>query len=998
MHIQNKNTSFGGGALKVKLTTLTCILMGVFSTSAQAEDLYGCHNTSLIKVENANGCSASVGLNQKNDGAVFGGYANGTANKNRVNIGHGANVTSTVHGGFTSEKEANHNEVVIGNNVQIGTGRNGGGVRGGTSIESHTDFNAVRIGTNTTVIGSVIGGSGGSYNKSVANNVSTSSNSVHIGDLSNITSSVSGGDGGKISSFNEVIIGNGVKVGREVSLANGGIVEGGGASVKSDFMSQEANSNIVHIGDDAQIAWIYGGVANAVFSKNNVASDNRVTIGQRSHTVFVSGAEGWESSTVANNSVTIGADAVAGEIYGARSASGNVLNNTVQVGKNLVANFVTGGDAYSAVAGEGNAHNNTVLIGKNAKVAGIIIGGNALTTANNNTVVLDKGFHIGGVGGGSAQSESSNNTVTLFAGTVDKNIVGGTSFNSKGNVLNLGTAREGIEMNKLTAEEVLNFDTINFYLPENVRHNDTALNLSTLYLDLGNTTMNAYVPGNANLHSGDVVHLIKAKDGLFWSGKGNVYQGITLTHDLASIVLTEDNKNLDLTFKHSNQQNTKPVTDTITKPVVNTNTTATTTKPVVNTNTTETATKPVVNTNTTETATKPVVNTNTTETATKPVVNTNTTETATKPVVNTNTTATTKPVVNTNTTETATKPVVNANTTETATKPVVNANTTATTNNPVVNTDTAPITTVNPKTKSLVQGRLVAPALVNNGASYLAGGLNSLYQDANLNQTGANESGFVQAGATDRDITTGSYVNLKGVTLDAGYAWNKPSVSGNWLYGVAAEYGYSHYTTHLDDGTKGKGKAWNLGANVFSNYLWNNGLYAQVSLRAGRVWNDYRSDDFVHANGTGVRYKSNANYLASHVGFGKVWQLGENNSLDSYVKYFYSHTSGDEAKLSSGETYHFSSVRSKRGRVGVQYNHNLNNLGMHFGVAYEREWNGDVRAQYQGYALPIPTMKGGTTIAEAGVDYKLAGKQFNTTLQGYAGRQKGLGIRFGMTF
>ena len=717
-----------------------------------------------------------------------------------------------------------------------------------------------------------------------------------------------------------------------MSLA--GIVEGGGASVKSDFMSQEANSNIVHIGDDAQIGMVYGGVAHAVFSKNNVANDNRVTIGNRSHTVFVTGADGWESSTVTNNSVTIGTDAVTNQIYGARSASGNVSNNTVQVGKNLVADLVKGGNAYSAIVGEGNAHNNTVVLGENAKVAGIVIGGDALTNANNNTVVLHRGFHVGGVGGGGALNEANNNSVTLFAGTVDKNIVGGTASNSKGNVLNLGTAREGIEMNKLIAEEVLNFDTINFYLPENVRHNDTALNLSTLYLDLGNTTMNAYVPGNANLHSGDVVHLIKAKDGLYWSGKGNVYQGITLTHDLASIALTEDNKNLDLTFKRNNQQNTTPVTDATTKPVENNNTTGTPTKPVVNTNTTETATKPVVNTNTTETASKPVVNTNTT----------------------------------------------------------------ATMNNPVVNKDTAPITTVNPKTKSLVQGRLVAPALVNNGASYLAGGLNSLYQDANLNQTGANESGFVQAGATDRDITTGSYVNLKGVTLDAGYAWNKPSVSGNWLYGVAAEYGYSHYTTHLDDGTKGKGKAWNLGANVFSNYLWNNGLYAQVSLRAGRVWNDYRSDEFVHANGTGVRYKSNANYLASHVGFGKVWQLGENNSLDTYVKYFYSHTSGDEAKLSSGETYHFSSVRSKRGRVGVQYNHNLNNLGMHFGVAYEREGNGDVRAQYQGYALPTPTMKGGTTIAEAGVDYKLAGKQFNTTLQGYAGRQKGLGIRFGMTF
>lgn len=897
MHIRNPNASVCESAFKIKLTGLACILMGVFSTSAQASDLYGCQNTSLVKAENSNGCSVSVGLNQKNDGYVFGGLAdNGTANNNHVNIAHGANITSTVNGGFTTKKEANHNEVVIGNNVQIGTGRDGGYVKGGTSIESTSDFNAVRIGTNVTVAGSVIGGDGGSYNKSVANNVSASSNSVHIGDLSYITSSVSGGSGGKTSSFNEVVIGNGVRVGSEVSItSSGGIVEGGSASVKSDFMSQEANSNVVHIGDDAQIGMISGGVANAVFSKNNVANDNRVTIGNRSHTLLVSGAEGWESSTVTNNSVTIGTDAVAGEIYGARSSSGNVSKNTVQVGKNLVANFVTGGDAYSAVAGEGNAHNNTVVLGENAKVAGNIIGGSALTKANNNTVVLHKGFHIGGVGGGSAQNESSNNTVTLFAGTVDNNIAGGTSFHSKGNVLNLGTAKEGIEMNKLKAEEVLNFDTINFYLPDNVRHNDTVLNLSTSYLQLGNTTMNAYVPGNANLHSGDVVHLIKANDGLFWSGKGNVYQGITLAHDLASIALTADNKNLDLTFKRSNQQKITPVTDSKTKPVVNTNTTETTTKPVVN-------------------------------------------------------------------------------------------------------ADATPVTAVNPKTKSLVQGRLVAPALVNNGASYLAGGLNSLYQDANLSQVGANESGFVQAGTADRDITTGSYVNLKGLTLDAGYAWNKPSVSGNWLYGVAAEYGYSHYTAHLDDGTKGKGKAWNLGANVFSNYLWNNGLYAQVSLRAGRVWNDYRSDDFVHANGTGVRYKSNANYLASHVGFGKVWQLGENNSLDTYVKYFYSHTSGDEAHLSSGETYHFSSVRSKRGRVGVQYNHNLSNLGMHFGVAYEREWNGDVRAQYQGYALPTPTMKGGTTIAEAGVDYKLAGKQFNTTLQGYAGRQKGLGIRFGMTF
>lgn len=135
MHIRNPNASVCESAFKIKLTGLACILMGVFSTSAQASDLYGCENTSLVKAENSNGCSVSVGLNQKNDGYVFGRLAdNGTANNNRVNIAHGANITSTVNGGFTTKKEANHNEVVIGNNVQIGTGRDGGYVKGGTSM------------------------------------------------------------------------------------------------------------------------------------------------------------------------------------------------------------------------------------------------------------------------------------------------------------------------------------------------------------------------------------------------------------------------------------------------------------------------------------------------------------------------------------------------------------------------------------------------------------------------------------------------------------------------------------------------------------------------------------------------------------------------------------------------------------------------------------------------------------------------------------------------
>ena len=54
------------------------------------------------------------------------------------------------------------------------------------------------------------------------------------------------------------------------------------------------------------------------------------------------------------------------------------------------------------------------MLGENAKVAGIVIGGDALTNDKQYTVVLHKGFHVGGVGGGGALNEANNNSVDTF--------------------------------------------------------------------------------------------------------------------------------------------------------------------------------------------------------------------------------------------------------------------------------------------------------------------------------------------------------------------------------------------------------------------------------------------------------------------------------------------------------------------------------------------------------------------------------------------------------
>ena len=900
--------------LSTALTTLTCMLAGMFPIYTQAASIYGC-DRSFFSNENADGCSVSVGLGQKLDGSVTGGSAHkGSANNNRVNVAHSAHVSGAIRGGSSTKKETNHNEVVIGNNVQIGTEKDNGFVLGGSSRESSAIFNAVRIGANAIINGFVEGGSASGVKTDEASRknieIDSSSNSVHIGDNSVVTGSVSGGSDGMLSSFNEVLIGNNVRVGPKLpdeELVRGGIVTGGSAGHQTNYVPVVTNSNVVRIGDDFYAGQVLGGSSGKESSviPDNTENENRVTIGDRSRIFNVVAGSGTEKAIVNKNELRIGKDANINRIRGGDAWNGsNVSENLVTIGANLTADEVIGGQAGL----ESEANNNTVMLGRNATVRDKLVGGVAVTRANGNKVLLNRDFKIANLSGGGATEEANNNIVTLLGrGEVSGVLYGGVSSNkSAGNTLNLGNINEPIEMNSISAGKVGYFNTYNFYLPNNTRNQDIALKLLGIegdfdsVIDLGNATVNSYVPGDTALKAGDIVHLIQVDPTreIAWKGQGKVYQGVTLTHDLADIRVDDQSKNLDLVFQKNN------IKDSINVPANNNG---------------------------------------------------------------------------------------SVNNTGTGNK-----------NNASNNTDTTmPSANVNPKTKSLLQGRLVAPALINGGSAYLLeGGLESFYQNTNVDKNKANigSNGFANVRADNREVTTGSHVKLKGMTFDAGYAWNKPLGLGNLTYGIAAEYGYTRYTSHLDDGTRGKGKAWYLGANTFGNYLWNNGLYIQGSLRIGRVSGDYRSNDFVHANGNQVNYDSKSNYIAGHIGAGKIWQLGSLNSLDAYIKYFDSHTSSDKAKLNSGETYHFSSVRSQRGRIGVQYNHQLAKTKLHFGLAHEREWNGHVRAQYQGLSLPSPTMKGGTTLGEAGVNYQLGGKQLNTALQVYGGRQRGAGLHLGVKF
>ena len=308
-------------------------------------------------------------------------------------------------------------------------------------------------------------------------------------------------------------------------------------------------------------------------------------------------------------------------------------------------------------------------------------------------------------------------------------------------------------------------------------------------------------------------------------------------------------------------------------------------------------------------------------------------------------------------------------------------------------------TTINPNTKSLLQAQLVAPVVINQASENLSGSLNNLYSSMNLNEEVDGGSAFANASGNDQMVKTGSHIDITGASVNAGYAHNIKSSAGTTLAGVFAEYGTADYDTYLDNGVRGEGETKFYGAGMLANHKFNSGFYMQGSVKGGKTQTDYSSNDFTHAGGNSVSYETDSTYLGASAGVGQVLNINDSNSVDVYGKYMYTRISGDDAKLTSGETYHFDSVESHRVRVGTRLTHaDSDKANIFAGVAYEHEFDGKANATWQGFRLPTPTVKGGTTIGELGVSVKAGKAKIDASIQGYGGRRKGAGMQIGIKF
>ena len=317
-------------------------------------------------------------------------------------------------------------------------------------------------------------------------------------------------------------------------------------------------------------------------------------------------------------------------------------------------------------------------------------------------------------------------------------------------------------------------------------------------------------------------------------------------------------------------------------------------------------------------------------------------------------------------------------------------------------------------TKSVAETKAATTTFVNAGADMLAS--QGFAQAANAVAIEAAESAknggegaaaaggftpFAAFGGSGMRAESGSYVDTRGFGLNVGFARELSNRQGKLLFGPVVEYGGGSYDSYLDNGVHGEGGSHYFGVGIMARQTNRSGFYYEGSVRGGRVTSDYKSY-FNHQN---VDYDSASNYWAAHVGLGKAFSLGGGNTLDGYVRYFYSHQAGDSVTMhgsvTGDEDWSFDSVDSHRVRLGARLTHKINERNsLYGGLAYQYEFGGEATAHYNGGSTPSPSVKGSSGMLELGWQVKPGEGPLTLDLgvTGWAGKQRGGSVQLGATW
>ena len=452
--------------------------------------------------------------------AIWGG-----ATGNKVYIKTGAEVQGEIYAGCHPTIDVSGNELIISG------GAIEGNIFGGVNKNGTTAYD---VKNNTVTI------SGGTINGIVKGGQTTEK-----GNTKNNTVTITGGSitdsvtGGFAYLGNATL--NTVNISGSATAITGAVT--GGLSMNSD-----ATENKVAINGGNFGSYVTGG--HTTNGKN--ATDNTVTIegGTITGNIYGGLSENGTAGAANDNTVTISGGTANGGVYGGK-AKGDASNNTVTISGGTINKQVFGGNSAA-----GDANNNTITVSGGTIKDDIMGGYSTDHKADDNTVTISGSPEISSsaqIWGGNARTSASNNTVNILSPITVSLIQGGYVANADGQITGntLNIAAKGV-----TTGAVKGFQNMNFFLPADIANNDTMLTVNGgSATDMKGVTFGVAALSGVKLVKGDTVNLITNPSGLTTDDTLNTTDSATLAKAAflsANSLTTDDAYELSISKKDAN--------------------------------------------------------------------------------------------------------------------------------------------------------------------------------------------------------------------------------------------------------------------------------------------------------------------------------------------------------------------------------------------------------------------------------------------------------------
>ena len=291
---------------------------------------------------------------------------------------------------------------------------------------------------------------------------------------------------------------------------------------------------------------------------------------------------------------------------------------------------------------------------------------------------------------------------------------------------------------------------------------------------------------------------------------------------------------------------------------------------------------------------------------------------------------------------------------------------------------------LNPQVGALADASVVANAFVANGTGLVEDSINAMMCEERIGY-----KTFAQLHGSNLDFDTNNNLSVQGWSGIVGVG---ETTKDRLTYGVFFETGEGDYNTFAKQNegyVRGDGEVDYNGGGLLVRKDYENGIYTEASLRAGRMNNEVR-DAVVDSGNKLNGFDISSTYYGAHIGVGKIIPRGEQESLDIYGKFLYSHHDGDSFVI-DGDTFNMDSVNSQRLRVGFRYNElNGSKLRMYYGAAYEYEFDAETNNTVLDYNFSALDLGGSTVVGELGLHYNADAKWcFDLNVRGYAGQREG---------